>query len=278
VTLFINMRRRPVGGGMYDEAYVVENATDTTLRGVAMPWPEVLKRVAGRRLLIHCHGFNVSMQSGIQSAVRMEQHLAPADDELFLAVLWPGDYYVKVVNYSFEYRDAIEAGRLLATFIDKRCGGARSVSLGSHSLGGRVVLEALAATGTRVDQMCLAAPAVDASCLSKRFAPGLSRVQRLAVLTSKKDNVLRWAYPLGDFFSDIFGDSDSALEGALGFGGPSPRGGPPVHWDPIPEKPPYDHGDYFPSGPPSAAKIKWIKSTEYWGRAMRGAPGLKWEP
>lgn len=277
MTLFINMRQASVSGGVSSHAYVIRARSATEIEGDAVPWAKVRQEVEGKRLLIYCHGFNVSMASAIDGAVIMEEHLNPRPDELFLAVLWPGDWFVKLVNYSFEYKDAVRAGRLLARFIDEHCGRASSVSMGSHSLGGRVVLEALATTASRIAQMCVAAAAVDADCLSKTFAASLSKVQRLTVLSSEKDNALRWAYPLGDFFSDVFGDDDSAFRGALGLGGPRPKAGPPVHADAIPPTDDYDHTHYFPGKrPPAGQAAKWARSTEYWGRAMRGHTPMQW--
>jgi len=277
LTLFINLRRAAVGGGLPEQAYLIEGAAPSALK--TLTWPEAHAAVRGKRLLIFCHGFNVSMQSAVRGAVVMEGFLSPADDEVFLAVLWPGDWHIPVINYSFEHVDAMKSGRLLARFLEQHCAHAADVSLGSHSLGGRVVLETLAAMKGRVRQMCVAAPAVDADCLSKKFAPALSRVERLTVLSSEKDTTLRWAYPLGDFFSDVFGDDDSAFRGALGLRGPRPNVGAPVHAQQIPASDNYDHGHYFP-GPPIPAGGKpqpsWVSATRYWASAMRGEPNPKW--
>ena len=125
--------------------------------------------------------------------------------------------------------------------------------------------------------MCIAAPAVDNDSLSKRFKEGLARVERLTVLSSKKDKVLRWAYPLGDFFSDVFGDDDSAFRGALGLRGPRPMPGPPVQARAIPTDDDYDHGDYFPgkAATPGGKPPKWVKATDFCARALRAGP-LTW--
>ncbi len=274
MTLFINMRRLTVGGGLTKEAYVLEGAALGDLR--TLTWAEARARMGAKKLLIFCHGFNVGMQGGVDCAVKMEAFLKPQADECYLAVLWPGDFVVPVVNYSFEYKDAVDGGKLLAAFIATRCAAAPAISLGSHSLGGRLVLEAIAGAGRSIANMCLAAPAVDASCLTKRFAPQLSKVGSLSVLASKEDQVLRWAYPLGDFFSDVFGDDDSAFGGALGRAGPRPAApDPPVTSWTIPSKEKYGHGSYVPGAaytPGQAKPPQWVKATRYWGAAMRGQP------
>ncbi len=270
MTLFINLRRAAVGGGLPTEAYVLSGTSPSALQ--TLPWAKVQTAIAGRRLLIHVHGFNVGMQNGVSGAVIMERQLALADDELYLAVLWPGDFRVPVINYPWEYRDAVKAGQLLARFIDQRCAAANDIALGSHSLGGRVVLEALSASARRISQICIAAAAVDADCLIKNYATALGRTGRLTVVSSVSDNVLRWAYPLGDFFSDVFGDTDSAFGGALGFRGPKPKAVPPVEAFAIPRSDKYDHGDYFPGAaiPTNGPDPKWVRSTNYWADVIRG--------
>lgn len=276
MTLFINMRQAAIAGGIPAEAYVIEARTASSMK--TLPWAEVHKAVSGKRLLIHCHGFNVPMKNAIDSGVVIEGHIKLAADEQFMAVLWPGDWHVPAVNYAFEHWDAMKSGRLLARFLDQHCGQAQSLSLGSHSLGGRVVLEALLAMSAPVRQMCIAAPAVDNDCLSNRFAEALSRVERLTVLSSKSDRVLRWAYPLGDFFSDVFGDDDSAFRGAMGLKGPRPMPGPPVRAQAIPTDDKYDHGDYFPGAAvqPGGKAPKWVKATNFWAKALRAEGVLTW--
>jgi hypothetical protein len=86
------------------------------------------------------------------------------------------------------------------------------------------------------------------------------------VLSSRCDQVLKFAYPAGDFFSDIFGDNDSPFTGALGRYGPKPfpSGGHATH-NPIPKTDKYDHGDYMPS-----PGTKWPKVADYMKAVIYG--------
>lgn len=63
--------------------------------------------------------------------------------------------------------------------------------------------------------------------------------------------MLRLAYPIGDWFGDVFlGDRDSPVRGALGRYGPrwSRPAAPSVPGVKLGDGLKYDHGDYFPPG------------------------------
>jgi esterase/lipase superfamily enzyme len=231
--------------------------------------------VAGRHVILAAHGFNVSRKGGVNSLAALEAYLKPRPDEAFFGVLWPGDWWIPVINYSAEADDAVDAGRRLAAYVDANMGQAASINLVSHSLGGRVVLEAAARMRTRVRQLCLTAGAVDNDVLSRQYAAAKRNARRISVLASRKDRVLRLAYPLGDFGSDVlFGDDDSPWRGALGLKGPKPREAPPaVEHRQIPDTPAYGHGDYFPPGKADAgaAAAAWNRAADYIRRALDGA-------
>ena len=109
--------------------------------------------------------------------------------------------------------------------------------------------------------------AVDDDVLtSKQYAAAYDHCETVHVLSSRCDQVLKFAYPAGDFFSDIFGDNDSPFTGALGRYGPQPfpSGGHATH-NPIPKADKYDHGDYMPS--PGS---KWPKVADYMRAAIYG--------
>jgi len=160
--------------------------------------------------------------------------------------------------------------------VDAHMGQAASINLVSHSLGGRVVLEAVKRMQLPVRQVCLTAGAVDNDVLAKQYAAAKAKAGRISVLASRNDRVLRLAYPLGDFGSDVlFGDQDSPWRGALGLKGPKPRETPPkVDHRQIPDAPAYDHGDYFPPGKADAAAgaALWNRAADYIRRALDGGP------
>lgn len=217
--------------------------------------------IGTRRILFMVHGFNVGWQDGLVSAARMHDDLRLAtapeplkDDTAFIGVLWPGDGKIPFVNYPWEAFDAVKCGRLLADTINLHFFRAASVSFVSHSLGARVVLTAAEHVKGAVDQLIVTAAAADADCLEiPQHAGAYAKASQTHVLSSRRDRTLRWAYPAGDFLSDIFGDGDNPFGSALGLKGPkSPAMKHLVHTA-IPAKAgsatsfEYDHCHYFPS-------------------------------
>src|SRR5689334_7571627 len=106
MTLFLNFRAKPVGGGSVDPYVLQGDGTIMPLRLRAVPWQNVPGMVRGRNVLFAVHGFNVSMQAGACALSNLETQFrstgALADGDVFVAVLWPGDSWIPVVNYPFE--------------------------------------------------------------------------------------------------------------------------------------------------------------------------------
>lgn len=231
---------------------------------------EIKAITTGRDILFATHGFNVSYSNGLLALGRLQDALELPSRMLFIGILWPGDFWIPAINYPWEASDAVRCGNYIADWYNRDLMGTASVSFISHSLGGRLILQA--ATRTRkVKMLCLTAAAVDDDVLtSKQYAAAYANCERVYVLSSRCDQVLKLAYPVGDFLSDIFGDKDSPFKGALGRNGPKPipGDGRAVH-DPILKAAGYDHGDYMPS-----KQTKWPKVAEYMRAAILGQEPL----
>ena len=224
MTLFLDFRTQGVGGSILEEPRVLEAdglVDPISLRPLGASLPE--ERTLGREVVFATHGFNVSRKQGIHALAQLERDLGLRAELVFVGVLWPGDFWTPVINYPAEAEDAVRCGRLLAKFANETLARARGVSLVSHSLGGRLVLEAAKHLARPAHEVCLLAAAVDDDCLStKQYAAARERTGRISVLASQKDTVLRLSYPVGDFFSDLFYDDDSPARKALGYHGPHP--------------------------------------------------------
>ena len=76
--------------------------------------------------------------------------------------------------------------------------------------------------GTRLKQLCLTAAAVDDYCLGYDldYRDTALQAERVSVLASRKDRVLRYAYPAGDLLQALcfFWTDTAGL--ALGYHGP----------------------------------------------------------
>ena len=231
-----------------------------------MTGAEIAEAVTGKNLLFATHGFNVGLKLGARQMAQLERRMAIAASATFWGVLWPGDFFLTVVNYLFEACDAVECGKRLAALCNAQFGDAASLSFMSHSLGGRLILEAVKRLNRKAKSMCLAAAAVDRDVLTRQYAVALANCESVAVLSSVRDRVLQLAYPGGDFLSDLFGDGDSPFRTALGFRGPRPYPGASVAHHPIPKALDCDHSDYLHAG------VHWQSVAGYVRNCLDGSP------
>jgi hypothetical protein len=273
VVWLINQRARDVDGPIQTPE-VLESAAGPKPTYHAVPAARVAEAVRGRRVVIAIHGFNVSRPKAVRAYATLEASLKLTADEVFFGVLWPGDAWIPVINYPAEAQVAVKCGAALAAFLDARMAEAAALDFISHSLGGRVLLEAVGRLSRPAREVCVTAGAVDSNVLSKQYLAARDNAHRVSVLASSKDKVLKLAYPLGDFGADVlFGDKDSPWKGALGLKGPKPTEVPPkVEHRQIPAASKYGHGDYFPPSDGSGAGTKWPISVAYMRRCIDGAP------
>lgn len=274
MALYLYMRTRTTGGDVLASPYLLQgDGTADPPRLVSVSDP--LDGGSAGEVLFTVHGFNVSYAKALRSLGTLERQLAAEGYRgQVVGVVWPGDFWVPAVNYPWAFGPAMASGRKLAAFADAAV-RARRVSFLSHSLGGRVALEAVANLRRRAHQVVLTAAAVDDNCLSTdQYKAALTRADRLSVLASKSDKTLRLAYRAGDFLSDIFRDRDSPWRDALGFHGPSPALSASPHAQ-IPKDHGYDHGDYFP---PSDLKpnARGARTAQFAARVLAGGQAAGW--
>ncbi|MBS0297824.1 MAG: alpha/beta hydrolase [Proteobacteria bacterium] len=272
MTLYLSVRAQSVGGPVVDVHVVEADGTAPTLAFRPVSAAETAALARGKDLLLAAHGFNVSLQNGVRSMAWLEQSLKPSGSELFFGILWPGDFWLPVVNYPFEGGPAMDSGRRVARFCNQQLGDAHSISLVSHSLGARVVLEALNTLAKPARTVTVTAGAINRDCLNTQYAAADRNALATSTLASKSDNVLKLAYPIGDLIADLLHDDHTPFTRALGYAGPASPIAPPVAPSQIPDKQGYGHGDYFPPAvaAPQKAGGKWRKSAEFIAKAFRG--------
>src|SRR5207248_9406148 len=116
----------------------------------------------GRELLLVAYGFNVTRQGGIDALSQWENRLQLDNSSLFVGILWPGDSaWAPVIDYPVEGNEAIISGRLLARFLSEHLTEAASLAFASHSLGARLVLEAILRLQRPIRCLTLMAGAID---------------------------------------------------------------------------------------------------------------------
>lgn len=278
MSLYLNLRSHNVGGPVVDPFVVEGDGTASPPALRLVDWPVVDSMVSGKNVLIGVHGFNVSRTHGACSLGQLEPNLALGSSDLFFGTLWPGDFWLPVVNYPFEGEVAIDCGRRIATVCRERFSRAQSISFVSHSLGARLVLEAVLNLDRPARLVCLTAAAINRDCLETEYAGATANASAISILASRKDLVLKLAFPIGDPIADLLHEDHTMFERALGAQGPPVPASPPIAspWQ-IPDAAGYGHGDYLPPGdhvqnPLTAGQARWPRSAGFMTRAFRGDP------
>jgi Alpha/beta hydrolase of unknown function (DUF900) len=246
-----------------------------------VPIEQIPTRLGGRDLLFATHGFNVSRSNGAASLGWLDRYFALDPPSLFVGILWPGDAWLPIVDYPFEGSVAITCGKLLATFCNDYCQGS-TLSFASHSLGARLVLQAITLLEQRAKSVCLTAAAINRDCLHAEYTDAVGNLDRVAVLASHHDEVLKLAFSLGDPFADLLHDDHTPFQTALGYGGPPASEPQPVGrpWQ-IPDYLRFGHHNYLPSAdtaslPPPQDSL-WPLAANFIRRAFFGQ-SQTWPP
>jgi len=231
VTYFIDLRADNAGGNP------VASVSDVYVRTDAQrnpPSPDILApglftAIQGRDVLFGTHGFNVNRNDGIDNLSHWTRWLDLGANGFFVGVLWPGDSrWIHGVDYPVEGNEAIKSGELLAQYLKANFTSANSLSFASHSLGARVVLQTIRelSGALKLKSVTLMAGAIDDTCLNAEYKDATAQMCRISVLASRCDDVLKWAFPVGNLFAGIVSRGDPYWHGALGREGPNPPNQP----------------------------------------------------
>jgi hypothetical protein len=284
VIFVLDLRSRSVGGGV--------------TAGVLSMWngPEgerALDRLRlARRTVFLAHGYNVHRRAGRERLTNLASFLGDGDDTALVAILWPGDSIVPVLSYPLEGKTADDSAKALARFIVQRNAlrPGTEISVVTHSLGARVgmeTLQRLLGTRFRLSQVCLMAPAIVDYSLSRPrvYRSTTEACERVAVLSSERDRVLRFAFPVGNLLAVFPLLQHDSVGLALGYHGPrseksSDRPAPrQIYAESIPPTTGAHHGDYLPDfrrdAPPenpSAAQRRRASAASFAAAILRGDP------
>lgn len=252
----------------------------------------LVKAIAGREVYLMAHGYNVNRQHGMEAltnfAAGFVAGLAPGPPPVCVGILWPGDCVIPIfIDYIWEGNEAEKSGQMVGELIANHFAGAASITLASHSLGARVVLNALetmqkAATPLPVRDLILFAGAIEDDTLLKEFSKAAQGAGRITVVYSGQDKVLELAYPGGNLLGGLLERGDPNLIAALGRHGPSqPWPGKIVADPPLPPAWNFGHTDYLSDDPLSIVFPQPVNPTNpattnptYGGAAV----GSVWKP
>ncbi len=257
MTPFIDVRAQAVGGGLAASIGINEGTNIADYRGLDLS--ELLNLIRGAHVLIGTHGFNVPRADAVASLSNWASLLTLDAPAIFVGLLWPGDsVWAHGIDYPDEPRVADSAGEMVASFVDEFFGDTASVSFSSHSLGARVILEAISQLNRPVRRAILMAGAIDDNCLctGREFEAAASNVEEISLLASKKDEVLEFLYPAGNFAGGILTAGHPWWRSALGRSGaakPQPSNFRlpylvPDNWN-------FGHGSYLEVDTPAPAPI-----------------------
>ncbi|TDK30303.1 alpha/beta hydrolase [Rhizobium deserti] len=270
MTLFLNFRTSPVGGAIATHP-ALQTGSDTS--PLAPLNPEGFKRAtADKDVLFAIHGYNNSQRDAVCKLARLDGLLKLPETAVLIGILWPGDSHAGFVSYPVEKPTASRAGRLFAQFCNREMKQAASFSFVSHSLGARVALETIRGLDAGARSACLMAAAIERNCLEKEYADAFAKTGHVYILASMKDDVLRLAFPLGNFFGHLLDPTGNPLSKALGYCGPPRAIGNMVRpWQISPDLD-YDHGEYLPPPVPGVAfpdpKGTWMEPASFVRRAF----------
>jgi pimeloyl-ACP methyl ester carboxylesterase len=257
MTMFLDLRAIPSGGFVAHDVRVVDALTQTTITAL-----EFEGRARGRNLVLVTHGFNVNSEAGVDSLTKWDALCALPSPWEYVGVLWPGDSrYLPVLDYPIEGSVALHSGRLLASFLNEHAAGAASLSLVSHSLGARTVLETVQNLERRVEALIMMAGAIEDDCMTNEYALALKKVGRVHIVASRSDWVLHYAFPLGNLVGQILMHGHPYFRTALGRQGPHSVAKLDAHYQlwQIPDGWKYVHGDYMPGDEVDASMAPPIK-------------------
>ena len=279
MTYFLNFRGSSIAGPVVDPYLLKGDGTTSPPSLATVEWPLVPSVVAGKDILFVAHGFNVQYEYGACSLGRLEQYLQLPESCLFIGILWPGDAWVPVIDYPMEGDVASDCGGRLAAFCNSWCPQASSLSFASHSLGARLILEAIGEIDRSAKLTCLTAGAVNDDCLSAEFAGSAGNTRAIFGLASTNDRVLSLAYPLGDPIADLLHDDHTPFESALGYKGPTAPFPANVQMPWQITRQSYDHSDYLPPGdvpppPPAPGVADWTRVADFIKRAFLNQPQI----
>jgi hypothetical protein len=234
------------------------------------------------------HGFNVNRASGVDVLRRLAQQLPAGVAMGYVGVLWPGDHWVRAISYPFEGRDADDSAKQLTKYIGLVITKGTQLSFVSHSLGARVVMETikkLDRTDYPVRQVGLVAAALDDFSLARPrdYSAAVAKSDRVAVLASQKDKVLKLAYPAGDALQAFIFFRRDRVGLALGSHGPKASGNDPVpklvYHEQIPDGRDADHGHYFPGDPAGQEPMvtqNQLSAVKFSTDVLQGVPSPKY--
>ncbi len=244
-------------------------------------WADLGETFHGKHVCFVVHGFNVNRDRGYTGLGAFSQELGPFGAlagllpphdlhlqgfDLVVPVLWSGDWYLPI-NYPFLLPDVRLTGQYFADLILSSATRMSRVSFFTHSMGARVVLEAVQQTMAQARDKGWTTPVFETAIFtaaatsdevldSEFYSDAVDAIGRFVVVSSRADTVLSGAFPLGNAVEQALWRNDPGADEALGRFGPRLKRGSKAlgktAWfdvagrDATGASIAQDHGDYLP--------------------------------
>lgn len=176
------------------------------------------REIKGKNVLLLVHGYNNNAKEALSTYRLINVHVSTFKDhhskfyDYVIGYLWPG--YDKTWDYFEAKHNVSKLAQRMRSHLEFLSASAEKVDVLAHSMGNRLMLEALDHPSQQkkklVQNYFALAPAVDNEALEKKEKYYLStqNCEQVFVFYSKRDEVLKWSYSLAE------GDRALGLEGA----------------------------------------------------------------
>ena len=167
------------------------------------------EEIKGKNVLLLIHGYNNDEKEALSTYRLIHAHVSAFMDmqrsqfyDLVIGYLWPG------YDDSWEYFDAkqntSELSKIMRSHLKTLSASAAKVDVLAHSMGNRLLLEALNYPSFKkkkvVQNYYAFAPAVDNESVEKqeKYYQSTQNCEKIFVFYSKRDDVLKWGYTLAE--------------------------------------------------------------------------------
>ena len=160
------------------------------------------KEVRGKNVLLLVHGYNDSPQEALSTYRLINAHVSSFKgahfEDVVIGYLWPGDD--NPLQYFDARRHVSKLAKTMRSHLEFLSGSASRVDVLAHSMGNRLMFEALNTPSTQklIHHFYSLAAAVGSETLepNQQYYLSTQNCEKIFIFYSKRDEVLRWCYTL----------------------------------------------------------------------------------
>ncbi len=192
------------------DAEKISDETEIELNSIKKSMALIGQEVKGKNVLLLVHGYNNDAKEALSTYNLINTHVSAFVDvqqshfyDYIIGYLWPG--YDDTWEY-FEARSHVsKLANKMRSHLEFLSASAAKVDILAHSMGNRLVLEALNYRPLQekrlVHNYFALAPAVDDESLEENeiYYHSTDNCEKIFIFYSKRDEVLKWSYSLAEW-------------------------------------------------------------------------------